>query len=370
MSGARLKAAQDAAVAALEALRDGVRFAVISGTSRAHVVYPGDSAMAVADHAHLAKARLAIRKLRAGGGTSMGTWLQETTKLFAAHEIGVRQAILLTDGKNGQTAKTLDKVLAECEGKFVCDCRGVGTDWKVAELRKVASALLGSIDIVAKPEDLVADFRAMVGKAMAKTVGDVALRIWTPQNSGLRYVKQVLPSVEDLTGRRSDGGPLAGDYPLGAWGSEARDYHLCVDVPPGRVGTEVRAAWVKLMVGEEVVASGNVLAEWTDNEMEVTRINPSVAHYTGQAELAETIQAGLQAREAGDLESATARLGRAVQLAQESGNQAMSDLLGRVVDIDDPATGTIRLKPHVDKADEMSLDTRSTRTVRTRRDEG
>ena len=39
-----------------------------------------------------------------------------------------------------------------------CDCRGVGVDWEVAELRKVASALLGSVDIVADPANLAADF--------------------------------------------------------------------------------------------------------------------------------------------------------------------------------------------------------------------
>ena len=39
-------------------------------------------------------------------------------------------------------------------------------------------------------------------------------------------------------------------------------------------------------------------------------------------------------------------------------------LLGKVVQIDDPATGTIRLKKEVAVADAMALDVRSTRTVR------
>lgn len=370
MSGERLKAAKAAAKAAVDSLRDGVRFAIISGTTRAHVVFPGYSRLTPAHTATRREAQAQIDKLRAGGGTAMGGWLREANKLFAEHPRGVRQAILLTDGKNGESDRTLGKALAECEGKFVCDCRGVGTDWKVNELRKVASALLGSLDIVAEPQELVSDFQSMVESAMGKSVADVALRIWTPQNSTLRYVKQVLPAVADLTGRRSDGGPQAGDYPLGSWGAEARDYHLCVDVPPGEVGREMRAAWVKLMLGEEVVASGNILAEWTDDEALSTRINAHVAHYTGQAELAAAIQQGLQARKDGDLETATARLGRAVQLAAGSGNQAMSDLLGKVVDIEDAATGTVRLKRQVDKADEMSLDTRSTKTVRTRKDGG
>ena len=38
--------------------------------------------------------------------------------------------------------------------------------------------------------------------------------------------------------------------------------------------------------------------------------------------------------------------------------------MSRVLEIEDPATGTVRLKRHVEEVDEMSLDTRSTQTVR------
>jgi hypothetical protein len=129
----------------------------------------------------------------------------------------------------------------------------------------------------------------------------------------------------------------------------------------------MRAAWVRLVCGGDIVASGNVLAEWTTDEALSTRINPKVAHYTGQAELADNIQQGLRARKEGDEDTATFRLGRAVALAHESGNQQISSLLDKVVDVEDAATGRVRLKRNVDKADEMSLDTRSTKTVRTRR---
>jgi hypothetical protein len=184
-----------------------------------------------------------------------------------------------------------------------------------------------------------------------------------------------MPSVEDLTGKRVDSAPQAGDYPLGAWGAESRDYHICVEVPPGDIGKELRAAWVKLVVpgppGAEaqVLASANVLAQWTDDEARSTRINERVAHYTGQAELASAIQEGLQARKDGDFSTATARLGRAVVLANEAGNDEITSMLRRVVDVVDLETGTVRLKREVNKADEMELDTRSSKTVRTRKDE-
>jgi hypothetical protein len=365
-----------AAQTAVDSLRDGVHFAVVSGSARARMIYPAGEQLVAADARTRWEAKAALDQVRAAGGTAIGAWLSLADRLFAAHQDGIRHAILLTDGKNQhESPEQLDAVLAACAGRFVCDCRGVGTDWEVAELRKVASALLGSVDIVAHPDDLVTDFRAMTEAAMGKAVADVVLRVWIPQAARLRFVKQVLPTVEDLTGKRVDAGPRAGDYPLGAWGSESRDYHICVEVPPGVVGQELRAAWVKLVLpgsgGEEqVLATGNVLAVWTDDEAQSTRINARVAHYTGQAELAGAIQEGLQARKDGDLDAATARLGRAVALAHESGNEAIASLLGKVVDVEDHATGTVRLKKDVEKVDEMSLNTRSTKTVRTRKDEG
>ncbi|GLZ11248.1 VWA domain-containing protein [Actinomadura sp. NBRC 104425] len=373
----KLQAAIEAAQVAVDTLRDGVHFAVIAGSNDAKLVYPGGPPLVRADAATRRKARVALARLQAGGGTAIGSWLRLADELFDAHQDGIRHAILLTDGMNQhETPDQLDAVLQRCSGRFVCDCRGVGTNWEVAELRKIASALLGSVDIVADPADLVADFQAMTEAAMGKAVADVMLRVWTPKTAAVKFVKQVMPSVEDLTGRRVEAAPQAGDYPIGAWGAESRDYHVCVEVPPAAVGTELRAAWIKLVLpgtadrAEQVLATGNVLAQWTDDEAQSTKINPRVAHYTGQAELAQAIQEGLAAREAGDLDTATARLARAVRLADEAGNDAITSMLRKVVDVVDPATGTVRLRKNVDKADVMSLDTRSTKTVRTRRGEG
>jgi hypothetical protein len=244
----------------------------------------------------------------------------------------------------------------------------VGTDWEVAELRRVSEALLGTVGIVRDPAGLAADFAAMMENSMGKQVADVALRVWTPQHATLRFVKQVAPTVEDLTARRTATGPQAGDYPTGAWGGgESRDYHVCVEVTPAAVGDEMLAARVTLLAGPEALGQGLIRAIWTDDEALSTRINSHVAHYTGQAELAQVIQEGLEARKDGDEETATAKLGRAVKLAQQSGNADTARLLEKVVDVVDAATGTVRLRPKVDDADEMELDTRSTKTVRTRK---
>ena len=124
------------------------------------------------------------------------------------------------------------------------------------------------------------------------------------------------------------------------------------------------AGRVSLVVEGEVQSQSLIRAVWTDDVALSTRISPQVAHYTGQAELALAIDEGLEARRAGDDRTATTRLGRAAQLAVESGHDGTLRLLAKVVDIDDAATGTVRLKRDVDAADEMALETRSTKTVR------
>ncbi len=106
---------------------------------------------------------------------------------------------------------------------------------------------------------------------------------------------------------------------------------------------------------------------WTDDLAASTAINPQVAHYTGQAELAQAIQQGLEARKLGDVDGATAKLGRAVQLASASGNADTAKLLAKVVDVVDAAAGTVRLKAKVADADEMTLETRSIQTVRVKK---
>jgi hypothetical protein len=369
----KLAEARAATAAAVDVIRDGTWFAVIAGTSVAWPVYPADGSMAVADERTRAEAKAALRQLRANGGTAIGQWLRLAHQVFSSCPATLRHAILLTDGKNQhESPEDLAAAIGLCEGVFRCDCRGVGTDWEVGELRKVSSALLGSVDIVVDPSGLAADFEELMRGAMSKQLPDVLLRVWTPQTAALKFVKQVAPAIDDLTSRRLASGAQAGDYPTGAWApGESRDYHVAVTVNPASLGQEMLAARVSLIAssadGQQVLGQGLVRVTWTDDESLSTRINPRVAGYTGQAELASAIAEGLEANKRGDVDLATARLGRAVALAHQAGNEETARLLASVVDVVDEATGTVRLKKKVDAAAEMALDTRSTKTVRVRK---
>ncbi len=224
MPADKIAAARTATAAAVDVIRDGVWFAIISGARSARPVYPAKG-MAVADERTRREAREAVLKLQARGGTAMSNWLRLAYELFQSSPATLRHAILLTDGLNGDWPGRLASAIGLCEGTFRCDCRGVRTGWQVSELRRISTALLGTVDIVPDP-------------------------------------------------------------------------------------------------------------------------------------------AGLEASKRGDAETATARLGRAVTLTHQAGNQDTARLPSRVVDVVDEATGTVRLKKQVEAADEMALDSRSTKTVR------
>jgi uncharacterized protein YegL len=372
MGRTKLEAAKQAASAAIDQILDGTYFAVVAGTHQAYLAFPPvrqGAGMVRMDPATRFAAHQAISMFRSDGGTAMGTWLTLAGRLFdSIPMLAQKHAILLTDGENhNETPEQLTSAIAGVTGKFQCDCRGVGVDWQVAEVRRIAQALLGTVDIVPDTAvEMSQEFAAMMRQSMSRGVADAQLRVWAPQGSSVVFVRQVAPTVEDLTSRRVEVNPLTGGYPTGSWGDESRDYHVSVRLPAKAVGQEQLAARVQLAVGGQMVAQGLVKARWSDDESLTTRINPEVAHYTGQTELADAIQAGLAAKAAGDEETATQKLGRAVQLAKETGNAEATTRLRKVVDIDNEETGTVRLRRAVEKADEMALDTASTKTTRIR----
>jgi hypothetical protein len=368
----KIREARVAAAAAVDAILDGTWFAIIAGTHVATRAFPYPNAslpMVRMEPGARAAAREAVSRFVADGGTAIGSWLRLAGELFdTVPSAAQRHAILLTDGQN-QSEQPADFAAAirAVTGRFQCDCRGVGSDWEVRELREVSTALLGTVGLVANPAELAEDFSSMIKEAMGRGVAEATLRVWAPQGAQVLFVRQVSPSVEDLTPRRQSVNALTGAYPTGAWGDESRDYHVSVRVAPQPVGGERLAARVQLAVGDEIVANGLVKARWSNDDALTARIDPAVAHYTGQTQLAEVIQEGLAAKASGDEETATAKLGRAVKLATETGNDDATSRLRKVVDIEDAATGTVRLRRDVQKVDEMALDTASTKTTRVKR---
>lgn len=370
-NGNRIEGALRAATTALGEIVDGTWFSIISGNGAAFLAYPnvrsGPGMVRMDDRTRREAAR-AIGALSAAGGTVISTWLDLAGTLFASvPEVQQRHVLLLTDGENNEPAKVLDAAIERATGYYQADCRGAGTDWKVSEIRRISAALLGTVDIIPESDQMEAEFAQIMRASMARGVADAQLRVWAPQGAQVVFVRQVLPTVEDLTARRTPVNELTGAYPTGAWSDETRDYHVSVRLPAKAIGQEQLAARVQLVVADEVKAQGLVKAKWSGDSSLTTRIDAQVAHYTGQTELAAAIQEGLAAKAVGNEELATTRLGRAVQLAVETGNDEATAKLRKVVEVEDAETGTVRLRRAVDKADEMALDTASTKTTRVRK---
>jgi von Willebrand factor type A C-terminal domain/von Willebrand factor type A domain len=369
MPTSKIQAARRAASVALGEIVDGTWFAVVSGNTYATMCYPPQRQLVKMTPVLRSEAIAAVAKLKPTGGTAIGTWLLCAISLFQTKPGAQRHAILLTDGRiEGETPDVLDGALESAAGVFQCDCRGVGSDWEVAQLRRISTALLGTVDIIPNPAEMEADFEAMMKSAMGRGVSTATLRVWAPQGSEILFVREVSPHARDLSASGTKISPLITEYSTGAWGDETRDFHIAVRVPVAPVGGERLAARAEVVVGDEVVAKGLIRAVWTADSNLTTRIDPAVAHYTGQVRLAEAIQQGLAARAEGNERDATVLLGEAAKLAAQSGNEATTKLLQKVIDVVDAETGTVRLRRDVDKADEMALDTRSTKTTRIRKE--
>ncbi|HXY94285.1 MAG TPA: vWA domain-containing protein [Acidimicrobiia bacterium] len=361
----KIRSARAATAAAIDCIRDGVHFGVVAGTEVAEEIYPGEGGLVPASDVTRSEARGAVNGLKAGGGTAIGQWLTRANALFEGHPHAIHHAILLTDGQNqDETPEELDATLAECAGRFQCDCRGVGADWEVGELREIASRLLGDVGLIREPEQMTGDFTDLMRRAMGRAVNDVALRLWTPNGAHVRFVKQVEPETEDITARRGDVSEREGDYPTGAWGDETRDYHVCIEVPARAVGDRMLACRLKLVVDDEEVSEAKILAEWTDDEALSTQLNQQVVAASGYTDYAQLAQEGVAALREGDTDTATNKLGAAVKIAHALRDEKKLDELSLVVDIEDAATGKVQPKKKLDELDLMEVDAESTKTVR------
>ena len=376
---AKLSAARRGAVAAVMALHDGVAFAVVAGNERAMVVYPDKPRLVPATDESRAAAAAAIERVRADGGTAIGRWLALADDLFTKGDGVLRHALLLTDGKNElETAEELDLVLARCRGRFHCDCRATGEGggrhgWSGAELLRIAQALSGSVQSVEDPTELPANLSRAAAVVMDHAVADLRIRVRTADDVAVRSFKQVHPFINDLTQHGTAVDERAHEYATGSWGAEQRDYQLTLKVRPRSPGTELRVAWISIapVAGHdpaEEITEVPTWAKWTRDPRESTRINPQVAHYAGQAELAAAIQDGIEAYKQHRFELAKERLGRAVALAARLRHTEQLTRLARLVDIHDPQRGLVSLRPDIDSTGVESAVIYSIRTGGLHRD--
>ncbi|MET3131470.1 uncharacterized protein YegL [Oxalobacteraceae bacterium GrIS 1.11] len=367
MEGDKMQQMKHAVRVGVDCLERDTLFSVIAFHNQEQVVVPATQATDAAK----AAAHVAVQKLRAGGGTMMSRALLAAARQAEGSGADIVQVYFVTDGENDKgDAKALDQAIAFCDKKLQASCWGVGTEWNPRDLRTIAGRLLGSADAVPDPENLQAKFKQALAQGMAKGIAGVKLRLWVPRTVNIATLKQMSPEIADLKNLCTRIDEKTIEVPLGAWGAESRDYHIGFELAAQAEGEEMMVCRPKLSYlqgGAEVSVDGQrIVATWSSDDALTTRINAQVAHYTGQEELANSIQEGLAAKSRGDIDQATKLLGRAARIAIETGNDEVTQRLKKVVDVIDAREGTVRLRAGASKGDDMELDMGGTRTVRRR----
>lgn len=367
----KIQAARNSAAKAIDMLPPDTSFAIIAFSTKATVIHSVSRATPL----NKEQAKAAVKRLTANGGTVMSAGLIAAFDEFKKCSAANGTCILLTDGENNQDDDApLGQILARLvENRklgrtFQVQCRGVGTDWQVAELRRISEATLGDVPkVIGTPAEMETDFAECLNSAINTSLQEVRINIWVPQTVQIIELKQISPTIVSL----GNTGQLAADgqtrvFNTGAWDDEPREYYVAFKLTAGESGKRICAGRISLAYkynNQEFLKPKppfNVVATWTDDEGKSARIPLGVARAKGNLELAVAIQEGVAAYQSGQMDIATKRLGRAVQLAHNMNDNEMTTRLSKMVEIVDPGQGTVKVKK-VDKEVAMKLDSASTR---------
>jgi uncharacterized protein YegL len=371
MEGPRISAARDGAARVIDALDPTTRFAVFLFSNRADRLF----GPALATPEQRRAAGVALRRVRAGGGTAMSTGLHAVVDTFARQPGRATKLLLLTDGKNeSEPRSALEHAVARCAAAGIAvHAWGVGTAWDEAELRFIADHTRGDADIIPQPEQIGAVFAAAFQSLQQTALHEVQLRLWSPVGVRLAAVQQVFPQLVALEATPDPQQPRIQQVALGAFtAGEPRDYLLDLELPaypPGqqfvvaRPSLRYRTAQAEAQE-QQAERAAWVLAERSDDLALTGRIDPQVAHYTNQGALADQIRAGQDALAAGDLPRATRLLTEALQRSRASGNQPTTQLLEQLV-TEGPG-GTAVLNPQADAVARKTLAIKAGRTTKLR----
>ena len=300
---------RSAASAAIDQILDGTWFAVVAGTHQAYLAYPAGprrrrhGADGPADPA--SRRSRPIAQFRSDGGTAMGTWLTLAGRLFdsvpdAGAEARDPAHRRREPQRDARAADQRDRRASPASSSATAAASAsTGRSPRCAGSPRRCSAPSTSSR---EPEQMAAGVR----RADAAVDGPRRRRrpaagLGAAGRPGACSSARSSPTVEDLTAAPDRGQPADRRLPDRVLGR--RVPRLPRQRPAVGQGRSARSSWrpgSSWRVGDEVVAQGLVKAKWSDDEGLTTRINPEVAHYTGQTELAEAIQEGLAAKAAGD----------------------------------------------------------------------
>jgi uncharacterized protein YegL len=336
MQGAKFNKMVETAEHLLQNVPAGVLFSVVVFDNDAHEIMPQTQIKPNTDRANLVSLfRRNMKAVRMFGGTSMSTGINQAlvTQGGLPPEY-VQYGIFLSDGNNTENeAQLVRAVQAAAKTNMHLCAYGYGSDWNPNELTKMAQITQGWMPkVVPSPDQLQDEFSALVSR-MAKTVAnDVVLNLWTPTGARILSLSQAYPDWV-----KGEAAPVGDDHtwvvpvpPMAE--NDHRDFVVHIEL--ANVGRRVVACKPSVSYasgGQRIEEKGDqsswIILEQTNDDALYNQVNPIVAGYLGQGELASATRSMTEALERGDAAGAERHRTAALDIAKSSGNRQMTAIL-------------------------------------------
>ncbi len=277
-----------------------------------------------------------MRQVKMFGGTAMSTGIHVALRgqsRFNGDGVA-RYGIFLSDGQNTEMEATLAQAVKTAADMHMHLCAyGFGNDWNPEQLTKMAQITQGWMPkAVPNPDDLRGEFSALVEKMAATVASDSVLHLWTPAGARILSISQAYPNWV-----KGEAAPLGDDHtwvvpepPMSV--KDHRDFVVHVEL--AAVGARVvacRPSVVYASGGTRVEEKGDqstwMILQQTNDQSQVNQVNPVVAGYLGQGQLAASTQAMTEALAAGDMKGAERHRTEALDIAVAAGNRSMTEVL-------------------------------------------
>ncbi len=308
MKGDRIANAMNAAVSAIERLRDGDSVTVVAFDSAAQVVVP-PTRVSTASRASM---EAAVRNIRLGGDTCISCGLQEAMQQLAQTSLSgdrVNRMILLSDGATNSGIKDVPGLRAmagrmNAKGVTISTI-GVDVDFDEKVMAALAAEGNGRHYFVANASGLPAVFAQEFDDILASVAKEAELSI------------ELAPGVEvaevfDRSFRR-EGNKII--VPFGTFSAKQEKTVLVkLRVPADREGTEavaeVKLAYRDLLKKSDGTAGGQLALAIRGDGTEQKELDPFVAARVERSRTAATLTDANKLFEQGRVDEARAKLAR------------------------------------------------------------
>lgn len=340
VSGSMQGAKFNAAIATVEdLLRNapaGIKLQVVAFDNDADEVVPMTDLRPESNREQLvSEFRSNMRRVKMFGGTSMSTGIRKA--LVGQSQVGgsvSRYGIFLSDGQNTEQESLLAQAVKEAADMRVHLCAyGFGNDWNPQQLTQMAEITQGWMPkAVPNPDDLLQEFGTLVARMAQTVASDVVLNLWTPTGARILSLSQAYPDWV-----KGEAAPMGDDHtwvvpvpPMAA--KDHRDFIVHVEL--AAVGARVVALKPSVVyaAGSDRVEEKGDQTTWmilqqTNDTSLTNQVNPVVAGYLGQGQLAASTRAMTEALAAGDQKAAERHRTEALDIAQAVGNRQMTQVL-------------------------------------------